>query len=72
MASVATGSCSSRQMDRQADERRDDNALSRRSMNDSAPPWGLVITGLAVVGLGIVAWNYFGPDLRRYIKIKRM
>lgn len=36
------------------------------------PPWGLVVAGLAVVGLGLLAWNYLGPDLRRYLKIRSM
>ena len=35
-------------------------------------PWGLLVTGLVVVGLGAMAWNYLGPDLRRYIKISNM
>jgi hypothetical protein len=33
---------------------------------------GLLLTGLIVVGLGALAWNYFGPDLRRYLKIRSM
>ncbi len=33
---------------------------------------GLLVTGLAVIGLGILAWNYLGPDLRRYLKISNM
>jgi hypothetical protein len=35
-------------------------------------PWGLIAGGLVVGGLAAMAWNYFGPDLRRYIKIERM
>jgi hypothetical protein len=35
------------------------------------PPWGLVMTGLAV-GLGVLAWRYLGPDLRRYLKMRSM
>ncbi len=34
--------------------------------------FGLLVTGLVALGLGVLAWNYFGPDLRRYIKIERM
>jgi hypothetical protein len=30
------------------------------------------LTGLAVVGLGALAWYYLGPDLRRYLKIRNM
>jgi hypothetical protein len=33
---------------------------------------GLLLAGLAAVGLGALAWYYLGPDLRRYIKISRM
>jgi hypothetical protein len=32
----------------------------------------LLLTGLVVVGLGRLAWNYLGPDLRRYLKIQNM
>jgi hypothetical protein len=32
----------------------------------------MLITGVVVVGLGILAWSYLGPDLRRYIKIHNM
>jgi hypothetical protein len=35
-------------------------------------PWGLLIGGLVVVGLGYMAWNTLGPDLRRYLKMERM
>jgi hypothetical protein len=35
-------------------------------------PVGLVIGGLALLGLGALAWYYLGPDLRRYIKIESM
>ncbi len=31
-----------------------------------------LVTGLVIAGLGLWAWNYFGPDLRRYLKIKSM
>jgi hypothetical protein len=33
---------------------------------------GWLLTGLAVVGLGALAWYYLGPDLRRYLKIRNM
>jgi hypothetical protein len=33
---------------------------------------GLLVTGLAVIGLGALAWYYLGPDLVRYMKIERM
>lgn len=32
----------------------------------------LLIAGIAVAGLGYLAWTYFGPDLRRYLKIHSM
>jgi hypothetical protein len=33
---------------------------------------GLILTGVAALGLGLVAWTYLGPDLRRYLKIRNM
>jgi hypothetical protein len=36
------------------------------------PPVGLLIAGVAVVGLGVLAWMYLGPDLKRYLKIHSM
>ena len=33
---------------------------------------GWLLAGLAVVGLGVFAWQYFAPDVRRYIKIRNM
>jgi hypothetical protein len=42
-----------------------------------APPaprrggWKL-LTGVVAVGLGVLAWRYLGPDLRRYLKIRSM
>jgi hypothetical protein len=35
-------------------------------------PWGLIIGGLVIGGMAAMAWNYFGPDLRRYIKMSNM
>jgi hypothetical protein len=32
----------------------------------------LLLAGLAAVGVGAVLWNYLGPDLRRYLKIRSM
>ncbi len=32
----------------------------------------LVVAGLAVVGLGALAWYYLGPDLQRYLKLRNM
>jgi hypothetical protein len=33
---------------------------------------GLLLAGLTVLGLGALAWYYFAPDLRRYMKIRNM
>jgi hypothetical protein len=33
---------------------------------------GWLIAGLVAAGLGAWALYYFGPDLRRYLKIERM
>jgi hypothetical protein len=33
---------------------------------------GLLLAGLAVVGLGALALYYLGPDLQRYMKIRNM
>jgi hypothetical protein len=33
---------------------------------------GLLLAGLALAGLGALAWYYLGPDLRRYLKIRSM
>jgi hypothetical protein len=35
-------------------------------------PVGWLLTGLAVAGLGLMAWYYLGPDLKRYMKIRSM
>jgi hypothetical protein len=45
--------------------------LERRS-DSRGPSAGLLIAGVVVVGLGILAWSYLGPDLRRYMKIRSM
>lgn len=33
---------------------------------------GMMLAGLAALGLGALAWYYFGPDVRRYLKIRNM
>lgn len=43
----------------------------RRSVLDDRAV-SLLVTGAVVVGLGYLAWSYFGPDLRRYMKIHSM
>ncbi len=32
----------------------------------------LALAGLAAVGLGVLAWYYLGPDIKRYLKIRSM
>jgi hypothetical protein len=49
--------------------RRDDDRPARTEAGRSAA-WPIV--GLALVGLGLLAWYSFGPDLRRYLKIRNM
>jgi hypothetical protein len=44
----------------------------RLRARDGARGPGLMLAGLAAVGLGAVAWYYLAPDLRRYLKIRRM
>ncbi len=51
--------------------RRGGYAMAKRPRSGGMP-WGLILGGAAVVGLGILAWNYIGPDLRRYMKIRDM
>jgi hypothetical protein len=41
----------------------------RREPSDST---ALLITAVVAVGLGILAWSYLGPDLKRYMKIQSM
>ena len=43
-------------------------AWERRAANNS----GLLIAGLAALGVGVFAWMYLGPELRRYLKIREM
>jgi hypothetical protein len=42
--------------------------LPARTTNHS----GLLITGLAIVGLGALAWFYLGKDVMRYIRMETM
>jgi hypothetical protein len=36
------------------------------------PSTALLITGAVVIGLGLLAWTYLGPDIKRYIRIRNM
>jgi hypothetical protein len=51
-----------------SEERPERRFLTREAPRNS----GLLLAGLAALGLGALAWYYLGPDLRRYIKISRM
>ena len=55
---------------------RDDDWGDRLSLAEwrdrGGPPVALLVAGALVVGLGILAWTYLGPDLRRYAKIHSM
>ncbi len=44
--------------------------LARRSYGGTSP--GLLLAGVAAVALGAFAVYYFGPDLRRYLKMEAM
>ncbi len=47
------------------------SALERRRSPAGLSP-GVIIAGVAVIGLGWLAWSYLGPDLKRYLKIHSM
>jgi hypothetical protein len=47
------------------------NPLARRD-EPRLPPTKLVVAGAVVLGLGVLAWYYLGPDVRRYLKIQKM
>ena len=43
-----------------------------RTRDGGGPPLTLIAAGLVCVGLGLMAWNYLGPDVRRYMKMSSM
>jgi hypothetical protein len=47
-------------------------APSRRYAGGGGLSPGWALAGLALVGLGFLAWRSFGPDLVRYMKIRSM
>jgi hypothetical protein len=51
-------------------DRREERWVERRP--SGGPPWGWLLTGLAVAGLGAWLWASLGPDFRRYMKIRNM
>ncbi len=36
--------------------------------NSHLEPKHIVVAGVVIVGLGLLAWSLFAPELRRYIK----
>ena len=32
----------------------------------------LIVAGVVILGLGLAAWHFLGPDVRRYLKIRSM
>jgi hypothetical protein len=59
------------QASRAARERERQYDLARRD-GHAGPGLGLPIAGIAALGLAGLAWYYFGPDLRRYLKLRSM
>ncbi len=45
--------------------------LAERGRFEVSSP-ALIAAGLVAVGLGLWAWYYFGPDVRRYMKMRAM
>lgn len=43
-----------------------------RRAESGLPVPGWLVAGLVVAGAGYLAWQHFGPDFRRYLKIKSM
>lgn len=70
MSSV--GPYGSRPMPYSGEEWRGGESRPARRQDESNIPWGLIVTGLVAVGLGVMAWQYIGPDVRRYMKMRSM
>jgi hypothetical protein len=47
------------------------HSLSRREEPFGASR-GLVVAGVVAVGIGLLAWYYIGPDVKRYMKLRNM
>jgi hypothetical protein len=47
------------------------NPLAQRSPRSDTRT-KFLITGAVVLGVGLFAWYYLGPDLKRYLKIHSM
>ena len=46
-------------------------SLARREESLGASR-GVLIAGIVAVGVGLLAWHYLGPDVKRYMKIRNM
>ena len=53
-------------------EQWDDRYEPARLVDAAKSHPGLSVTAIAALGLGALAWYYFGPDLRRYLKLRNM
>jgi hypothetical protein len=36
------------------------------------PDTRVIVAGVVMLGLGLAAWHFLGPDVRRYLKIRSM
>lgn len=45
-------------------------SAERGGLDRSQKVW--LAAGLVALGVGVLAWTYLGPDLKRYIKIHSM
>ena len=61
-----------RESQRQDEDWRERYSSPAERQDSGGAPWGLIVTGVVVGALAALAWNYFGPDLRRYIKMTNM
>jgi hypothetical protein len=57
---------------RPGDEWQGRSELAERDRGRRGGGMGLLIAGLAVIGLGALTWYYIGPDIRRYMKMRSM
>jgi len=54
------------------DDWEEDGELSTRSRGEVSQGLGWTIAVLGLVALGVWAWYSYGPDLRRYLRIRNM
>lgn len=57
---------------RLSDEGRGRYDVAGRDHGFAGLPVNWMIAGLVVLGLGVLAWRHFGPDVIRYMKIRDM